>query len=250
MIELLRDVPAEVVGVRAGGKLTVDDYTTVVEPLVDDLVRDGRPRRWLVEVEPDFRGLTPGALREDVRQGLRAMRAFGGVAVVTDIGWIRRVAGVAARVMPYPMRTFASTERPEAITWLCSLPGSESVNVRLLDDRGVVLVTGVAAPLRIEDIEALQRVVDGWLDGHPTLPGIVVHARALPGWANIGAFVRHVRFVRGHHRRIERLAAAADGLVPPLAAGVAGRLVHPQVRRFPFVKLEDAIDWAASAPGR
>ncbi len=59
MIERMADVPSGIVAVRAVGTITPEDYETVVVPLLDEAARDGRRLRWLCEVGPEFRGMTP-----------------------------------------------------------------------------------------------------------------------------------------------------------------------------------------------
>lgn len=247
MIERLGDVPEGVIGVRASGTLTAQDYASVVDPLVDELTREGRRGRFLIEVAPDYRGLTPAALADDLRQGLRALPSFDACAVVTDVAWIRRATAVAAAVMPYPLRAFRGHQRAAAQAWLVALPAGGNVTARLVADRGVVVVEA-AGPLRVEDVQALAAVVDPWLDAHPDLPGLVVRAPHFPGWATLGALLRHIGFVGTHHRRVGRLAVVVGGRLAPQVAGLAGRIVHPQVRSFAPDDLDAAVAWAGSAP--
>ena len=244
MLEILRDVPPGIVAVRASGTLTREEYDAVVEPLLDAARRDGRRLRCLCEVGADYRGLTAGAAWEDVRLGLRAMGLFDGCAVVSDVGWIREASRLAAFFMPCPVRVFDERDRAAAAAWLAGLPEGPGVAIRLVPDAGVVVVE-VTQPLRTADLDALATTVDTWLATHDALQGVVVHARAVPGWKNVAALVRHLRFVADHHRRIRRVALAVDGALAGLAPTVANRVVRPQVRRFAFSALDDAVAWAA-----
>ena len=249
MIEVLTDVPPEIVAVRASGTLTREEYDAVVVPLLEQARRDGRRLRCLCEVGADYRGLTPGAAWEDVTLGLRALRLFDGVAVVTDIGWIREVSRLAGFLMPCPVAVFDERDRTAAAAWLAVLPEGPDVWVRLLDERGVVVVD-VAHPLRTADLDALATTVDGWLATHATLQGVVVHARGVPGWENLRALLRHLRFVRDHHRRVRRVALAADGVLADVAPAVARHFVRAELRHFGHDDLDAAIDWAATTEDR
>jgi hypothetical protein len=122
------------------------------------------------------------------------------------------------------------------------------VRVRLVPETGVVVVE-VAAPLRTADFDALAATVDGWLATHDALQGVVVHAPAVPGWENLGALLRHLRFVRDHHRRVRRVALAVDGVLAGLAPTVAEHFVQAQLRRFGYDALDAAIAWAAARRG-
>jgi hypothetical protein len=244
MIERIEGLPAGVDGVRCNGKLTREDYDAVVVPLLEEVQREQRRLRCLVEMD-GFDGTTPGAAFEDVRLGLRAMGSFDGCAVVSSLPWVGEVLRFVGFLLPYPVRVFPTDRRDEAIAWLTSLSGGPGITHRVLADTGVVVVE-VAEPLRVQDVEALATVVDGWLTERPRLHGLVVHARAFPGWENVGGLVRHLRFVVGHHRHVDRIALAVDGPLAAMAATLAEVVAHPQVRRFDHDELDAAIAWAGT----
>ena len=154
--------------------------------------------------------VNPDAAFEDVRLGLRALGSFDGCAVVSDLPWVGEVLQFVRFLMPYPVRVFPPDRRDEAIAWLAGLPGRPSITHRVLPDAGVVVVE-VTEPLRVQDIDELATLVDGWLAEHPTLHGLVLHARAFPGWENLSGLVRHLRFVVG-------TTARSTGSVSPSTA--------------------------------
>ena len=247
MIERITDLPGGIFGVRAMGTLTADDYESVIAPFVDDLRRHRKRVRCLVEVGSGFTGVTPAAAWEDVKLGLRAMRAFDGCAVLTDDDRIRGASRVGAFLLPCPVRLFTLGERSAAVAWLTSLPAAAAIRPRLIQP-GVIVVE-VVEPLRTEDFVVLAEIVDGWLADHATPPGLVVHTRRIPGWATPGSLLRHVGFVLGHHHRIERVAVASDARGAALLPQVAGRVLHPQARAFGYDRLDDAVAWAAGPGG-
>jgi SpoIIAA-like len=244
MIEKIEGLPAGIDGVRCSGKLTRGDYDTVVVPLLEEVQREHRRLRCLVEVD-GFDGITPQAAFDDLRLGLRALGSFDGCAVVSDVAWVGQVLQLVRFLLPYPVRIFPADRRADAIAWLTGLPATPAITHRVLTDAGVVVVE-VAEPLGVPDVEALATVVDGWLAEHPTLHGLVLHAHAFRGWENVGGLVRHLRFVIGHHRHVDRVALAVDGPLAAVAATVAELVPHPQVRRFTFDELDAAIAWASS----
>jgi SpoIIAA-like len=247
MLEILNDLPPGVDGIRAVGTISKEDYETVVAPLFDAARRDGRHVRFLYQCGPDFHGFTPGAAWEDVRIGLRSLRILDGCAVVSDIGWIREGTRVAAFMMPCPVQVFANADRVAAGAWLASLPEGAAVSTRLIPEAGVMVVE-VKQPLRAQDFEAMTLTADTWIEAHGRLDGLVIHAREFPGWENIGAFVRHVRFVRDHHRRIGRIALAVDSRLAALAPRIAEVFVKAEVKEFAFGDLDGAIAWAGGKP--
>jgi hypothetical protein len=68
--------------------------------------------------------------------------------------------------------------------------------------------------------------VDTWLDTHQVLLGIVIHPRQFPGWGNVGSLLLHVRFARDHHRKVKRVAVAADSALAALVPRLAQHFVH------------------------
>ena len=205
MIEIMKDVPPGIIAVRAVGTLTKDEYDAVVVPHA----RRGDPHRSAHPVPVPGRTRLPGA---DPERGLggRPAGAAGAAAVRGLRGGQRPrldppVERAAAFFMPCPVQVFGEHEREQAIKWLSSMPEQPAIEHRLIPESGVVVVE-VSQPLRAPDFDALGLTVDSWLDTHERLPGLVLHARAFPGWENIGGLVRHIRFVRDHHRKISRVA--------------------------------------------
>ncbi|MEE1767460.1 STAS/SEC14 domain-containing protein [Streptomyces sp. JV185] len=249
MLDRVQDVPSGVDAVKAIGTVSKDDYQAVIEPLVDDARREGRRIRLLYEFGPEFRSFTPAAGWEDLKVGIGAMRLFEGCAVVSDTGWIRQSTRLASFLVPCPVRVFGSQDRDEALRWLASLPEGPNVSHQSRPESKVLMVE-VEQPLRVQDFDALAQTVDSWLETHDELVGVVVHARAFPGWENIGSLLRHARFVRDHHRKVKRIALAADSKLAGLAPHLAKHFVQAEVRQFGYGELDDAIAWASNPPDR
>jgi hypothetical protein len=249
MLETLHDVPEGIVGVRAVGKLTRDDYEKVLEPIMDGARSEGRRLRVLYELGPEFTGFTPGAAWEDAKLGLRSLRSYEACAVVTDRGWVRDAARIARFIMPCPVRAFSSGEREEALAWLGEGPREVGLSHRLIEDKGVLVIEPRRA-MTAQDFDALALEVDPWIEAHGGLQGVVVHAHAFPGWENLGSLIRHVQFFRDHRQKIRRIALAVDGkLASALAPRVGERIVQADVRAFPYDQLPAAVDWAAGDVG-
>lgn len=245
MLEVLTDLPAGVTGIRATGKVSRDDYETVMVPLMDAARRDGRHLRFLYQVGPGFEGFTPGAAWEDVKVGLRSMRLFDGCAVVSDVGWIRESTRLATFLMPCPVRVFSLAERALAAEWLRSLPEHATVSLRLIAEAGV-LVVDVRQPLRTQDFDSIALTADTWIEAHGHLNGLVIHARAFPGWENLGALLDHVRFIRDHHRKVNRIAVAVDSKMAHIAPRIGEHFIHAEVKVFSYDDIDAAIVWAGA----
>jgi hypothetical protein len=245
MLERIDNLPSDVWGLRAKGRVSKDDYEHIVLPQLEEARREGRRIRFLYQIGPDFDGFTPGAAWEDFQVGLRYLRLFERCAVVTDIDWVRTATRAARPLMPCPVKVFDNGAFQQAVEWLTS-PIEPSLSYRLLPERGV-LVVEPHGRLRAEDFDALDVAADSWIESADgALRGLVVHAREFPGWENLGSFLRHVRFVRDHHRKIRRVALAVDSTVARIAPALVDHFVQAEVKQFSADDLEPAIVWAGA----
>jgi hypothetical protein len=252
MFERIPGVPDGVDAFRVVGTLTREDYEKTVEPLLDEARRQGRRLRLLVQMGPEYESFTAGAVLGKTETWLRfpaLLRMIDGYAVVSDIRWIREWIHLVGFLVPFPLRVFGVDERDDAVAWLESLPEGPGVTHRLLPESGV-LVVEVTDPLRAQDLDALAATADAWLATHDGLPGVVLHARTFPGWENVGGLLRHVRFVRDHHRAVRRVALAADARLADLVPRLAEHFVKAEIRHFGYDELDDAVAWAAGADDR
>jgi hypothetical protein len=163
--------------------------------------------------------------------------------VVSDQNWLRTVSQAVGAMLPCPTRTFRNSEWNDAIAWLAAPTAARNVEHRLLQDQGV-LVIEPRGRLGVEDFDAIAMTVDPWLEAGHELRGVVVHAREFPGWENFGSFLRHMRFIGDHHRKVRRVALAADGALAKIAPTLLDVFVAAEVRHFGFGDMEQALCWA------
>lgn len=249
MLEKLTDVPPGIEAVKVVGKMSKEDYEKVFEPLFDDARKRGSHIRLLYQVGPEYQGFTPGAAWEDLKIGPRSLKLFDGCAVVTDFGWIREWTRVVGFLLPWPVRVFGNEQRDKAIDWLSSLPEGPGVSHCLVPESEIIVVE-VKEPLRAQDFDALALTADTWLETHHELRGLVIHTREFPGWENLGSLLRHLRFVRDHHQKVNRVALAADSKLADLAPRLAEHFIQAEVKGFGYDELEAAIAWAQGPTGR
>lgn len=245
MLEQLKDLPPGIDGLKATGKITKDDYECIFEPLVDRARREGRRLRFLYDLGPKFEGFTPGAAWEDAKLGLRSIRLFDGCAIVSDLGWVREATRFIGFLMPCPVQVFSNRERDRAIEWLRALPEGIAASHRLLPELGVIVVE-IKQALRAQDFDALAVTADTWIEARGDLQGIVLHAPEFPGWENFGSLLRHIQFVRDHHRKVKKVALSADSKLASLMPHLGEHFVKAEVRSFAYDELESAIKWAGS----
>jgi hypothetical protein len=71
----------------------------------------------------------------------------------------------------------------------------------------------------------------------------LIHAKSFPGWKDFGALLAHLRFLKEHLRRIEKVAVVADGAIANIMPNLANHFVHAQVQHFNLTREDAAWDW-------
>ena len=121
MVERLADLPEDVLGFRATGTITRDEYRELMEPIYATLER-GEKLNIYFELADAFHGLDLGALWEDMKAagsvGLKHRSSWQRMAVVTDKDWIRHAAAAAGWLAPGELRLFAPGETAAAKAWV------------------------------------------------------------------------------------------------------------------------------------
>jgi hypothetical protein len=119
-IRLLEDLPENVLGVEATGKVTQDDYEKILGPAVRDKLAAHERIRFVYVVGEDFDGWTAGAMWEDAKLGLKDPKAWEKVAVVTDKDWLKHSVKAFAWMIPGEVRCFQLDQLAAAEDWAAS----------------------------------------------------------------------------------------------------------------------------------
>lgn len=123
------------------------------------------------------------------------------------------------------------------------------IHTEFLADRAVLVLTP-AGPLSAADFTRLAAIVDPYIEQRGRLRGLMIHTTGLPGWEDFAAFVGHLRFVRDHHRQIERVAAVTDSSVLAALPRIASHFVAAEVRHFDYADRDAALHWLATGTDR
>ena len=120
------------------------------------------------------------------------------------------------------------------------------IDFELLRDAGVLIVAPKGA-LTAEDFRAISSTVDPYISENGNLTGLLIDAPSFPGWDSLGALIEHMRFVRNHHRKIERVAAVTDSTVLTIAPKIAKHFAHPEFKVFTSGEKANALAWLQRA---
>ncbi len=116
MIDVLEGMPTGVIGFEASGKLEAGDFSDVILPALTRAAEAGEVR--FLIVMRDFRGMSGGALWQDLKIGVEHLRAWKRIALVTDIEWMRHMTDLFGWMTPGQTRAFPLDERDEALRWV------------------------------------------------------------------------------------------------------------------------------------
>jgi hypothetical protein len=118
MIEHLDGFPSNVAAFVCRGRVTKEDYHTVLVPAVRNALRAHGKVRLYYETDTDFAGIDPGAVWEDFKVGVEHLTRWERVAVVTDVAWIKHTVRFFSFLLPGATRLFSRSEAAQAREWI------------------------------------------------------------------------------------------------------------------------------------
>jgi hypothetical protein len=120
MIRVLDGLPENVLGVEAAGKVTDDDYESVLVPAVQEKRKTHEKIRFLYVLGEEFDGWTMGAMWEDAKLGLKDPKAWEKVAIVSDKDWLKHALKAFGWMIPGEVRFFDLNGLDAAKSWVAS----------------------------------------------------------------------------------------------------------------------------------
>ena len=118
MIELLDDLPAGVIGVRAVGTVTAADYREVLDPAIDAALEERGTLDLVIVIDDEFDHYSLGAMLEDAKLLGRPLGAWDRAAFVTDRDVLTGLAVAFGGLVPGEFRVFPLERKDEAIAWV------------------------------------------------------------------------------------------------------------------------------------
>jgi hypothetical protein len=112
-----------------------------------------------------------------------------------------------------------------------------------LDTKNSILHIRPLTALEQEDFAKLAKAVDPHIEATGGLAGIIIEIAEFPGWENLAAMAAHLRFVRGHHEKVRKIAAVTDSAIGKVAEKIASHFVAAEIKRFPAGDVEAARRW-------
>ena len=116
------------------------------------------------------------------------------------------------------------------------------VSYELLQAAGILIIRPEAS-LEATDFQRIAQDVDPYIEANGKLHGVLIDAKSFPGWKDFVALLAHLKFVKDHHRKIERIAAVSDSSFLSIAPMIASHFVQAEVRHFGHSQKDEALNW-------
>jgi hypothetical protein len=118
MIEIINDLPPHVIGFCATGKVTKEDYETILMPAVDKQSKLFKKINFLLLIDTDITNYTLGAWMDDALVGLKHFTHWHKVAIVSHYDSIKKITNIFGHLAPGQYKGFKTDEMEAARKWV------------------------------------------------------------------------------------------------------------------------------------
>jgi len=123
MLEIISGLPDNVLGFTAKGKVTSEDYETILIPAVEKKLKNHEKVSLLYNLGDEFKGFEAEAMWDDAKVGLAHITKWDKIAIVTDVNWIEKagkIFGFAIETMSVTgdVKVFHNAELEQAKEWI------------------------------------------------------------------------------------------------------------------------------------
>jgi hypothetical protein len=118
MITVMGGVPEHVAAFTASGTVTKEDFSTVVIPTVDKLVKKYDELNYLMFIDTSVKNFSGAAWLQDILLGIKNMTKWKRAAIVTDSDTINWFTDVFSYMVPGEFKGFYPEQLPVAMEWV------------------------------------------------------------------------------------------------------------------------------------
>ena len=150
--------------------------------------------------------------------------------------------------LPCEVRVFNDNETSDAQEWITEPLPTSGLSFELLRETSI-LILRPSGELEAGDFERVAAEIDPFIEETGGLRGLMVEAESFPGWENFSALASHLRFVKEHHKKIQRVALVSDGRLASMAPSLMRHFITAEVRHFAFDQKDQALHWLRQVRG-
>lgn len=118
MIQIIENLPSNIVGFKAIGEITEKDFSEIVMPKVKALVDATDRLNYLLVLETSLSNFTIGAWMKDAMMGIKHITKWNRAAIVSDVEAIRNFTNFFSYLMPGEFKGFEHRDLQLAIDWV------------------------------------------------------------------------------------------------------------------------------------
>ncbi|WP_114938618.1 STAS/SEC14 domain-containing protein [Mucilaginibacter endophyticus] len=118
MLQIINNLPAHVVGIRATGEVTRQDMETVLLPTIDELVRREGKINYLLVLDTNVQNFTLAAWWNDLKLGLKNFSKWNRIAIVSEQKGVEWFTDLFRLMIPGKSKGFTHQQLDGAVLWV------------------------------------------------------------------------------------------------------------------------------------
>lgn len=118
LIYYLQTLPSNMVGFKAIGEITENDFTQIILPKVKQLIEKTDKLNYLLMLETSLKKFTIGAWMKDSMMGIKYLSKWNRATIVSDVAAIRNFTNFFSYLMPRAFKGFEHSDLQKAIDWV------------------------------------------------------------------------------------------------------------------------------------
>ncbi len=120
MIEQIQNLPPSMVGFRASGEVTKEDFEPVFDAVQKSVEKTGK-LNYLLFLDNSPSDFTLGAWLQDALLGIRNITKWNRAAIVTDSDAVIKFTDAFSLLMPGEFKGFHKADMPKAVDWVSEI---------------------------------------------------------------------------------------------------------------------------------
>jgi hypothetical protein len=118
MFQIIPESEGKIIGLRASGKLTDQDYQEVLIPSLETLINQHGKVRLLCYMDDKFTGVEAGAILDDAKFFLPHKDDFEKMAIVGGPKWVGLIMKLFVPLMKGNVKIFSGEQLSKAWEWI------------------------------------------------------------------------------------------------------------------------------------
>lgn len=118
MVTLIKNLPDRILGLRFSGQIEKNDYENVVIPAFEEQEAKFGKIDCLIVYDSSIKNFTAGALVDDFKTGIKYLKKWNKVAIVSSKQFLEKLAESIFKLIPGECKGFSMEEMEQAKAWV------------------------------------------------------------------------------------------------------------------------------------